>query len=257
MDPTVEMLNYLVQNGEKVTVSVIAIMLMITIFLIMRSFRQSEKEGALSEVRYMEERKSYMLMIKDQMSYQQANVTALQEVATAIHLMNSQLTGLSKTTADIVAVMVKAETSNIIAYIQSVLDKSLAIRLGVLIVAPDGKLSFVNSEAVQLLGVTKEAVYSSNIMDIMRGVVDINRKPFDQQNFPILRAMTLKETVFNKVVGYHHPLKNTLVWFTLNAAPSIQDDGTVISAVCTFFDVGDLVHISDATPVPITRGHND
>jgi len=249
MDLLSEVLNYLLKNAGNITIDVIAIMLMFIIVLLMRTFRQSEKENAINDIRYMDERKSYVSMIKDQMTYQDANIKALQEVATSMKLMNSQIAVIPKETSDMISVMVKEETSNIISYIQSVFDKGLPIRLGVLIVRPSGNVSFINTEAVQLLGVLKENVQNVNVFDIMQGAVDTNRKVFKREDLPVSKAIFSKETVFNKIVGYLHPIKKTLVWLALNIVPNVQEDGNVASAVCIFFDVGDFIPVSETMPL--------
>ncbi len=105
----------------------------------------------------------------------------------------------------------------------------------------DGKMTDVNSVALDILGVEKlDFLYKKNIRENW-DLIDENHNPIPTQEFPANIAISKGEPVYEKIVGVFNPIKNDYVWILINAIPQFTDDHKQPASVfVTFQDISTL-----------------
>lgn len=100
-----------------------------------------------------------------------------------------------------------------------------------------------NKMAHELLGMTEEQFMGKAALDLGWQVVRDDGTPFDNHDFPIPRAIREKKAIREVIMGVFRPSKNDWVWLMVDADPTLDDSGTLIHVICTYFDVTALRHV--------------
>jgi signal transduction histidine kinase len=74
-------------------------------------------------------------------------------------------------------------------------------------------------------------------------VIKSDGSPFDNQEFPIPRAIRNREPVRSEVMGVYRPKKDDWIWLLVDALPIIDADDNLVYVVCTYSDISDLKNI--------------
>jgi len=167
------------------------------------------------------------------------DITERQQTAETLHQLNQQL---EARVVDKQEQSARAEVETLVQQLEverSRLEQILQqMSIGVAIAeAPSGKLLFHNEEAVRLL--RHPLINSDTYQGYIRyGALHADGQPYQPDEYPIARSLLSGEVVKAEEMHYRRG-DGTTTLFSVNAAPIVNQDGQVVSAVSTFEDISD------------------
>ena len=119
------------------------------------------------------------------------------------------------------------------------MHQSLIENIGVGVVKQDssGQIVFVNSAALDMLGLTKEQMMGKTSVDPSWNVIHEDGSDFPGNTHPTYIAMTTFQPVHDVVMGVYRPMTKDRVWILVNAEPQFKQDGAFDFVFCTFTDI--------------------
>ncbi|MEQ8350888.1 MAG: PAS domain S-box protein [Leptospiraceae bacterium] len=104
-----------------------------------------------------------------------------------------------------------------------------------------GEITFANEMACQILDLTQDELTQTYFQSTDFGQVGLDGKPMDPSELPLAIAMTEKRAVKDMVHGITDPNTKELRWLSVNAAPELDREGNLESAVASFSDITDRI----------------
>lgn len=112
-----------------------------------------------------------------------------------------------------------------------------SLKVGVLLQGPDSEILFSNRAALQILGLTGNALEGRLSFHPGREVIQEDGSVFPVSSQPVPTAIRTKKAVENIVMGVRQPETNDRIWLLVNAEPILDDQGTVKEVICSFSDI--------------------
>ncbi|MBT8318334.1 MAG: PAS domain S-box protein [Lutibacter sp.] len=111
------------------------------------------------------------------------------------------------------------------------------LEAGVVVHAPDTSVLMTNSLAEKILGLTSDQMKGKVAIDPLWKLLkeDTTILPFEE--YPVNRIAKTKKSIKNQILGIHHPIKNSMVWATINGFPVLDTKGEIIEIVISFIDI--------------------
>ncbi|ELY46197.1 PAS domain S-box protein [Natronorubrum tibetense] len=107
--------------------------------------------------------------------------------------------------------------------------------VGIVAFDEDGAVTRVNERYLDILGLSESGL--ETYTKAGGTICDANGEPVSQAGHPFTRALRTGEPVFDRVLQLETPGADDRRWFVTNAAPILDDDGTVNRVVATAEDV--------------------
>jgi PAS domain S-box-containing protein len=119
------------------------------------------------------------------------------------------------------------------------------LRIGILMQDMEGNILLSNNAMNRMMGTTEADLLGKKIWEIYSEAVNEAGKPLSKEERPIYRAMHSKRLVRDQVMGVRHPVTGQRIWMLLNADPIMNNDGQVISIICSFMDITERKKLED------------
>jgi diguanylate cyclase (GGDEF)-like protein/PAS domain S-box-containing protein len=113
------------------------------------------------------------------------------------------------------------------------------LEAGVVIHAPNTSIVMNNPRASELLGLSNDQMKGKEAIDPAWKFVDEMNTPLPIEDYPVNRILTCKEPIQNQVLGIHRPVKNDIIWVTVNGFPMFDSTGGISEIVISFIDITD------------------
>jgi len=115
-----------------------------------------------------------------------------------------------------------------------------AVRVGLLLCGPSGKIRMCNQAALELLGVTE--LVGKLAFDPEWQTIHEDGSPLEGKERPVSRAIATRQPVHNAVIGVFRARYQDRVWLLANAQPRLAADGSVTEVICSFSDITQQKH---------------
>lgn len=112
-----------------------------------------------------------------------------------------------------------------------------SLQVGVVIYGPQTEVLFCNNAALEILGFTKNDIRSRSSFFSESDIIQEDGSPFPINEYPVQKAIKIKKTVANTIMGIYRPDKNERVWLLVNAEPFTDSNGKIHEVVCSFGDI--------------------
>ncbi|WP_338356098.1 PAS domain S-box protein [Yeosuana marina] len=111
------------------------------------------------------------------------------------------------------------------------------LEVGIVVHAPDTSILMNNSVAEEILGLTNDQMKGKTAIDPSWKFIkeDFTTAPFDE--YPVNKIVKSKKAIKNQILGIYHPIKNQMVWATINGFPVLNTKGEITEIVISFIDV--------------------
>ncbi|WP_339916095.1 PAS domain S-box protein [Yeosuana marina] len=111
------------------------------------------------------------------------------------------------------------------------------LEVGIVVHAPDTSILMNNSVAEEILGLTNDQMKGKTAIDPSWKFIkeDFTTAPFDE--YPVNKIVKSKKAIKNQILGIYHPIKNHIVWATINGFPVLNTKGEITEIVISFIDV--------------------
>jgi len=106
---------------------------------------------------------------------------------------------------------------------------------GILLVAPDGRITLANRTAADLLRRPEGELVGASVLGDGWHPLREDGTPYGAGESPLARALAERVAVKNVIVGIPGPEQPT--WLLLNAEPELSPEGELRQVVCSFLDV--------------------
>ncbi len=106
---------------------------------------------------------------------------------------------------------------------------------GIVFHEAQGPISYVNKQAEEILGLTKDQILGKTPMDPFWRTYKEDMSPFDGADHPSTYTMKTQQEKRDVIMGIYKP-DNSFVWININSKPLFQE-GAFVGAVVTFSDV--------------------
>ncbi|MHB8840903.1 MAG: SpoIIE family protein phosphatase [Candidatus Aquicultor sp.] len=112
---------------------------------------------------------------------------------------------------------------------------------GIIIIARDGRLTFINAAAERILDVEKNAVIGKPYTVLARSLTTVDGRPIAEEKLPFARVMRTGKPIYNIEVAFEpnqtKPLGTSPVMLSINAAPLRTETGEIAGVVESFTDI--------------------
>jgi PAS domain S-box-containing protein len=112
-----------------------------------------------------------------------------------------------------------------------------SLQIGVVVFGPAAEAAFANRAALEMLGLSEEAVLGRSALALGDMVVREDGSPFPPEDHPAPVALATGRAVRAVTLGFYNAVRRDRVWLLVNADPEVADTGEVRSVVCTFVDI--------------------
>ena len=131
---------------------------------------------------------------------------------------------------------------------QAVHYKSLfdALRVGIVVHAPDTTILLCNPEASRLLGLSQEQMAGKNVDDPAWHFVHEDGSPMLPENYPVNQVLTTLQPLQEYVVGVDGPDPSDRVWVMVDAYPEFAANRDLRNIVVTFVEITNLMQTKEA-----------
>jgi PAS domain S-box-containing protein len=116
---------------------------------------------------------------------------------------------------------------------------------GVIYHSPDGKITYANQSAADILGLTLDQLYGKTAMDPNWHTIHEDGTEYPGNEHPVTVTLSTGEAVRNSVMGVFNPIKNAFNWININSIPKLGTDKKKIEMV--------IVTIEDITEAKLTE----
>lgn len=265
VDPVTGLIEYVIANGEKATVGVMALLLAGIVYLMLRNSREDKKLTSDSDVSQSQERKSFIELIGEisktnaqtAQSQQQtaiaqnALVLGLDKFKTEVNLSMQKLTlelvNNTETTSSIVGLVEKSlddvitrDRKKFLDYLESLLPRPAAV----VSLDIDGNILFASQNFTNLTGLSLQKLKEVLVSNVGETLVDERGTVISSLLNPFLTAKTLKQTI-HQIIGINNKAHAEWVWLLCRADPMFdREDPTKVDRILmTFTDAGASVPI--------------
>jgi len=104
-----------------------------------------------------------------------------------------------------------------------------------------GEITFANEMACQILHLSLNELTHTYFQSTDFGQIGLDGKPMDPAALPLAIAMTELRPVKDVVHGITDPHTRELKWLSVSAAPELDEQGNLKSAVASFSDITDRI----------------
>ncbi len=116
---------------------------------------------------------------------------------------------------------------------------------GVALIAPDGQIVQANPAAERILGLERSEIEARNYVGPEWKILRPDGTPMPPKEMAASRAMKKKRPVKDVVMGVKRP-DGPISWINANAAPLIDEAGTLLGSVSTFADITERKQMEEA-----------
>jgi PAS domain-containing protein len=243
-----ELYKYIIENGEKVSIGAIAVMLVFVLILLLDTRRKENKQDTDVEKKQIAERQGLVDVIQQTVTgFQQVSegMTGVLELLGKISLVVERVYTATETHASSSADLIDeipAKTAELVASkLTTSREEGHRIAVGVFIVDSKGIVRAVNEYALSFLGATSEGLLHKSINDtpikFLKGMAPEFLEPDEH---PYIVALKTKERVSSELIGVYHKDPKRWRWFMFNANPIKNQNGAVEGVIVTMFDVGSV-----------------
>ncbi len=127
------------------------------------------------------------------------------------------------------------------------------MQAGVLIRDAEGVLLDMNPAAEQILGVSREEMIGTALMNSNWEAVAEDGQPMPEEQVPSLKAIRTGQAVHNAVMGLRNTATGQVLWSMNSAQPEFDREGNVTGVVLSFVDIGERKAVEDALRLSETR----
>ncbi|MDB5197585.1 MAG: domain S-box protein [Flaviaesturariibacter sp.] len=111
------------------------------------------------------------------------------------------------------------------------------LRIGILMQNAEGNILLSNNTMSRMMGTTEMALLGKKIWEIYPDAINESGQALSKEDRPIYKALTTRKQVRDQVMGVQHPLTGQRIWMLLNADPIMNNEGDVVSILCSFMDI--------------------
>lgn len=104
-----------------------------------------------------------------------------------------------------------------------------------------GEIVYANEMACQILHLSRDQLSHTYFQSREFGQIGLDGKPLDPDQLPLAIAMTQNKAVKDLVHGITDPITRELKWLSVSAAPELDEEGNLKSAVASFSDITDRI----------------
>jgi two-component system cell cycle sensor histidine kinase/response regulator CckA len=121
-----------------------------------------------------------------------------------------------------------------------------ALRVGIVVHAPDSTILLSNPEASRLLGLTPEQMQGKAAIDPSWQFVGEDGSPMPLEDYPVNRVLSSHEELPEYVVGVDRPASSDRVWVRVHAYPEFGPQQELQDVVVTFVDITARMQLEEA-----------
>ncbi len=114
--------------------------------------------------------------------------------------------------------------------------------IGITTVDSSGKITYANTRAVQILGLTKDEISQRTYNAPEWKITDFDGNPFPDENLPFSIVMKTGISVFNIQHAIELPDSNR-IYLSINASPLLDEKGNVTGMVASIEDITERKHV--------------
>ncbi len=111
------------------------------------------------------------------------------------------------------------------------------LEAGIVVHAPDTSIVMNNARASELLGLSDDQMKSKAAIDTTWKFIHEDNTLLTVDEHPVNRIFTGRQSIKNQVLGIHRPVKNDVIWVTVNGFPVLDAQGEISEVVISFIDV--------------------
>jgi len=108
---------------------------------------------------------------------------------------------------------------------------------GLVVHASDSKITFANSAASEILGLTWDQMQGKAAIDNAWHFTKEDETPLPVEEYPVMKAIATLQPLENFVLGINRPATNDLVWVLVNAYPEFDENEQLRQVVISFVDI--------------------
>ena len=109
--------------------------------------------------------------------------------------------------------------------------------VGVVVHAPDSRITFGNASAGRMLGLTQDQMLGMTALDTRWSFVDTAGHLLTPDAYPVNRVIATRQAFQGMVIGVRVPGRDGLSWMDVSAFPEFELDGSLQQVVVNFSDV--------------------
>lgn len=108
--------------------------------------------------------------------------------------------------------------------------------LGMIFRDPDGKVTFANKAATNILGVSHETLMRLSGFEPKLNNILPDGSEMKEKDHPVKKALDSGKEIVNSIFGVYNPLKKSYIWISMTATPIVDEKSGSIDLVTTVFD---------------------
>lgn len=118
--------------------------------------------------------------------------------------------------------------------LRSIIDD---VSIGVVIQGPKTEIIACNPAALEMLGLTEEALLKRSSYNADWDIIREDGTPLKGLEHPVPQAIKTRKAIRDVVMGVYRPLKQDRVWIMVSAVPQLNERGRVDRVICSFTDI--------------------
>jgi len=111
------------------------------------------------------------------------------------------------------------------------------IHAAVVVHAPDTRITEINPQALELLGLTQDQALGRVSRDPDWAFLGADSEPIDPESYPVNQVLTTGAPLRDMIVGINRQNHGDVVWVLVNADPVVKADGDIHQVIVTFVDI--------------------
>jgi len=111
------------------------------------------------------------------------------------------------------------------------------LNIGVVVHAPDTSITFSNSRASALLGLSKKQMAGKQAIDPAWKFLNEANNPIPLNDYPVNRIIASETPIKNMVVGVIRDQTKPLIWLLVNGFPVLDTNNEIVEIVINFVDI--------------------
>ena len=132
---------------------------------------------------------------------------------------------------------IKRQTEEALQHEQALLSRIMETSpVGITLVDPDGQITFANSQAERVLGLTRDEITQRTYNSPAWRITAYDYKPFPDKDLPLQRVISTGQPVYDVQHMIERPDEHRL-FLSINGAPLLNEAGQVESVVFTIEDI--------------------